>query len=188
MRRQTHGTNSLSEAKLVHRIQTNPTKPTAQMGFRPFRICDDNLTTLITAVRSGFLNQSITIAVFLDAFAGAFDNLSNIDLSLRRAEENRRSTSENLLKTWSVSVRYLNFVIDGELHGPCNTYKSTPQGSTLSLLLFDIYLRNLDRQLHYMILASYNRQTTWCYIPRIVIQTMLLNLSNSPWENKMNEI
>jgi len=68
----------LMEWILYHRIswfiESRPILPEAQAGFRPFRACDDNLVTLITAVRSGFLNQSITIAVFLD-IVSIFDNV-----------------------------------------------------------------------------------------------------------------
>jgi len=93
-------------------------------------------------VRSGFLNQLITIAVFLDI--AAFDNIDPFilleDLKEIGNSAHFRKFVENL-----ISVRYLNFVIDGELHDPYNTYKNTPQGFILSSLLFDIYFRNLDQ-------------------------------------------
>lgn len=53
-------------------IESRPILPQAQSGFRPFRACNDNLATLVTSVKTGFLNHAVTVAVFLD-IAGAFD-------------------------------------------------------------------------------------------------------------------
>lgn len=97
-------------------------------------------------MRTGFLSHSITIAAFLD-ITGAFGNVDLFilleDLKIIGVPAYFRKFIENL-----ISVRYINFVIDGELQGPYHTYKGIPQESTLSPLLFDIYLRNLDQQLH----------------------------------------
>ncbi|XP_011049526.1 PREDICTED: uncharacterized protein LOC105143152 [Acromyrmex echinatior] len=111
----------------------------AQLGFGLFRTCEDNLTTLTTSVKTSFLNRSPTVAVFLD-IAETFDNVNlHIlinDLSGIGVPASFRKFVENL-----INVRHLSFVIDGELHDPYNFYKGTLQGSILSPLLFNIYLR-----------------------------------------------
>ena len=95
---------------------------------------------MITAVRSGYLSQSQ-----YSWTASVFDNVDPIilleDLKEIDIPVHFRKFVENL-----VSVKYLNFVIDGKLHSP---HKDTSQGPILSPLLFDIYLRNLDQQLHF---------------------------------------
>lgn len=47
-----------------------------------------------------------------------------------------------------ISARQLSFVVDGMLQGPYFAFKSTSQGSTMSPLLFDLYLRLLGQHLH----------------------------------------
>ncbi|XP_011053052.1 PREDICTED: uncharacterized protein LOC105145296 [Acromyrmex echinatior] len=107
-------------------IKSRPILSRSQSGFRPFGACDDNLTTLITSVRTDFLNQSPTAAVFLD-IVGVFDNVdSHIlleDLREIGVPALFRKFVENL-----ISIRHLNFVIDDELYGPYDAYKDTPKG------------------------------------------------------------
>ncbi|XP_018378524.1 PREDICTED: uncharacterized protein LOC108771118 [Trachymyrmex cornetzi] len=113
----------------------------AQAGFRPFRSCDDNLAALTTAIRTGFYEHSVTVAAFLD-ITSAFDNVDPYilleDLKDIGVPALFRKFVENL-----ISIRTMFFVVDGESQGPYMAYKGIPQGSTLSPLLFDIYLRNL---------------------------------------------
>ncbi|XP_018397608.1 PREDICTED: uncharacterized protein LOC108775675 [Cyphomyrmex costatus] len=132
--------------RLVWFVESRPILPQSQAGFRPFRSCDDNLAVLTTAIRSGFLEKSVTIAVFLDV-AGAFDSVDPFlllgDLADVGVPALFRKFIENL-----ISCRDLSFVVDGEIQGPFRAFKGTPQGSTLSPLLFDIYLKDINQHLH----------------------------------------
>ncbi|XP_018369889.1 PREDICTED: uncharacterized protein LOC108765599 [Trachymyrmex cornetzi] len=118
----------------------------AQAGFRPFRSCDDNLAVLTTAIRTGFFEHSVTVAAFLD-IASAFDNVDPFILLEDLKDIGIPALFSKFVENL-ISIRTMFFVVDGESQGPYLTYKSTPQGSTLSPLLFDIYLRNLGQHLH----------------------------------------
>jgi len=86
--------------------------------------------------------------IFLD-IAGAFDNDSYMD-SYILLEDLReigipalsRKFVENL-----ISVRHLNFVIDGELHRPYDAYKDTFQRSTL-VHFYLTFTKDFERHLH----------------------------------------
>jgi len=55
-------------------IESRHILPDVQLGFRPDRSCIDNLVILSSDVHKGFINNSSTIAIFLD-IKGAFDNV-----------------------------------------------------------------------------------------------------------------
>jgi len=133
--------------RLQWHIESQHIIPDYQFGFRPDRSCIDCLVILSSEIHKGYINQSVTIGAFLD-IKGAFDNvipniliqdLENIGISARI-----RMFVYNL-----ISSRSLHFVVEGNKTGPFLTYKGTPQGSTLSPLLFDIYLRNITIYLHH---------------------------------------
>jgi len=97
-------------------------------------------------IHQGFVNNSPTIAAFLD-IKSAFDNvIPNIlmqDLENIGIPAKSRKFILNL-----ISARMLHFVYDGNKIGPFYSYKGVPQGSTLSPLLFDIYLKDIVKYLH----------------------------------------
>lgn len=51
--------------------------PNNQFGFCKFRSCQDNLTTLVASIHSGFLRKQDTVAIFID-IKSAFDVLPHI--------------------------------------------------------------------------------------------------------------
>jgi len=116
--------------------------PEFQSGFRNSRSCIDNLVTLTNRIHTAFLRNASTVAVFLD-IAGAFDNvIPNILI-----QEFRNfglpacfcKFIENLLLE-----RFIYVAQNGNLEGPWISHKGTPQGSILSPLLFNIYLREIS--------------------------------------------
>lgn len=103
------------------------------------------MATLTTNIRTGFIQNSPTVTVFLD-IAGAFDVILHIlidDLKEIGIPTPIRKFIENY-----ISKRHLYFVIDGTLSSPFDSYKGTPQGSTLSPILFNIYLKDINSNLH----------------------------------------
>jgi len=138
------------EKMIYHRIQWHIESrhiiPDLQLGFRPDRSCIDSLVILSCDIHHGFVNNSVTIAAFLD-IKSAFDNvIPNIliqDLENIGIPAKIRKFVLNL-----TSTRTLYFIVDGNKIGPFYSYKGVPQGSTLSPLLFDIYLKDIVKHLH----------------------------------------
>jgi len=134
--------------RLQWTIETRFILPEFQYGFRNSRSCTDNLVVLTNRIHSALLNNAYTVAVFLD-IAGAFDNVIPSILIQELREEGFPphfcKFLENLL-----SERLIFAVRNADLTGPLVTHKGTPthNGSILSPLLFNLYLRNIGRQLH----------------------------------------
>jgi len=132
--------------RLMWFVETQFLLPEFQAGFRYSRSCIDNIVTLTNRAHEGFLKKSSTITIFLN-IAGAFDNvipkillddLREIGLPARLYK-----FVENLL-----SERRIYSVINGTLQPPLTSRKGTPQGSILSPILFNIYLRKISSSLH----------------------------------------
>jgi len=132
--------------RLQWHVESQYIIPDSQFGFRPGRSCTDCLVTFSCEVYNGFAHGFSTIAAFLD-IKGAFDNvipniliqeLANIGVPARI-----RMFIYNL-----ISDRSLQFIVGGENIGPFSSNKGTPQGSTLSPLLFDIYVKDITKFVH----------------------------------------
>jgi len=137
--------------KMIYRrlswlIETQFLLPEFQAGFRSSRSCADNLITWTNRIQQGFLGRASTVAAFLD-IAGAFDNVipSILVADLRECGFPARLCKfiENLL-----SERRIFSTINGVIQDPLTTHKGTPQGSILSPILFNLYLRKIASVLH----------------------------------------
>ncbi|XP_018309354.1 RNA-directed DNA polymerase from mobile element jockey-like [Mycetomoellerius zeteki] len=127
-------------------VESQTLLPQEQMGFRPNRSCSDSLVTLTNKIQASFLNGEAVAAAFLD-ITGAFDNVLPLSVltELRRigVSAKVRKFVEN-----TITHRSVHFVEEGQLSQKFETNKGTPQGSTLSPLLFNISVRELDLHLH----------------------------------------
>ncbi|XP_018373152.1 PREDICTED: RNA-directed DNA polymerase from mobile element jockey-like [Trachymyrmex cornetzi] len=127
-------------------VESQAFLPQEQMGFRLNKSCSDSLVTLTNNIQASFLDGEVVVAVFLD-IKGAFDNVlpQSVLTELRRIGVPAvvRRFVEN-----TTTHRSVHFVEEGRLSQKFEVNKGTPQGSTLSPLLFNISVRELDHHLH----------------------------------------
>jgi len=124
-------------------VETRFLLPDFQSGFRSSRSCADNLVVLTNRIYSSFLNNAYTVAVFLDV-AGAFDNVVPSILIRELRDEGFPACFCKFLDNL-LSERLIFAVQNADLTGPFVTHKGTPQGSILSPLLFNFFLRGIGR-------------------------------------------
>jgi len=91
--------------------------------------------------------QLYYIAAFLD-IKGAFDNVIP-NILIQDLEDIGVPACVRMFIYNLISSRSLHFVVEGNKTDPLQSYKGTLQGSTLSPLLFDLYLRNIVKHLHH---------------------------------------
>jgi len=130
--------------RLQWHIESQHIIPDNQFGFRPDRSCVDCL--VIFSCDKGFAHNSVMIGAFLD-IKGAFDNVIP-NILIQELESIGVPASIRMFIYNLISDRSLQFVVEGEKLGPFYSYKSTPQGSTFSPLLFDIYIKDITKCIH----------------------------------------
>jgi len=134
-------------SRLLWFVESRHILPDSQLGFRPDRSCIDSLVILTSEIYKGFINNISTVCAFLD-IKGAFDNvIPNILIQDLKDIGIPACTRKFILNL--TCERQLHFVMDGRKIGPFLSHKGTPQGSTLSPLLFAIYLKDIIKHLHH---------------------------------------
>lgn len=119
-----------------------PLFPDNQFGFGKFRSSLDNLIILTTSIHTGFMRGQAMVAIFID-ISSAFNNVLPHILIRDLMELGFPPLFINFINN-PISFRVVQFVFQGYLSDPLTSRKGTPQGSILSLTLFNIYLRGIN--------------------------------------------
>lgn len=113
------------------------------MGFRGGRSCADSIVCLASSIRASFASGEVVVCAFLDirgAFDGVVPSILIQDLADVEIPACTRMFVANL-----IAERRVHFVINGSLEGPFLAHRGSPQGSVLSPLLFNLYLRDIGK-------------------------------------------
>jgi len=120
--------------------------PPAQFGFRKDRSCED-CTYLLLEVYKDYINHDPMGAFFLD-IKGAYDYINPSILfdmvNSIRIPPQYKHFIRNL-----ISHRYIKFYESGRIFNSCTIFKGLPQGSSLSLLLFNLYIKDILNHIPY---------------------------------------
>lgn len=139
----------------------NATLDPYQSGFRMGHSTEDALFRLETSVRTGFLRDHFTVAIFLD-ISQAFDSVSH-ELLLQKVagagiEGNLGHYIQNFLENRKISVRYQNTMSDY-----VSVANGVPQGSVMSPSLFLLMINDIfedTKHIQYSIFAD--DCAMWC--------------------------
>ena len=134
-------TERMVNTRLKHFLESNDLLDKHQCGFRRGKSTTDNITRLITDIRTGFYRNQTTIATFLDITA-AFVRVQKPALIYKLHKLGLRGHLANFI---------INFLTDRTFQVRCGTTLSPvtpqdqglPQGSVLSPTLFLIMINDI---------------------------------------------
>lgn len=151
-------------------IETDLTLPRQQFGFRKGKSCVDNTAILSTDIYNSFAKKEAVAAMFID-IEGAYDNVVTETLIKNMSELRLPNYILKLIENL-INKRDAKFYSNGTFIAGRKLYKGLPQGSVLSPLLFNVYLRKINKKIG-----------KHCYLLQfaddIVLYTRDLNLDNS---------
>ena len=127
--------------RLDNWVETNHLLSATQYGFRRGKGTNDCLALLASEIRVAFERKEQTASVFLD-IKGAFETVSVEVLSEKLHESGLSPAMNNFLYNL-LSEKQMNFH-HGSLSTCRTSFKGLPQGSCLSPLLYNFYVKDID--------------------------------------------
>lgn len=115
--------------------------PSSQYGFRSGRSCDHCLAEINLEIYRSFARKQITGALFLD-IEGAYDSVDIYILFDILNQMNIPSGYKRFFCNF-LSPRIVNFYESGALYSQRCIGRGLPQGSVLSPLLFNLYVKDV---------------------------------------------
>ena len=133
---------SIIKTRIDWFAENNYLIPKSQNGFRKMKSCQDSTTTLAAEIAGAFSKNFHVGALFVD-IQGAFDNVIPATLIEDLIEIGVSKEIINFIR-FVYMKRIVKFYHNNVLVEEAEVTKGTPQGSVLSPLIFNLYLRKIE--------------------------------------------
>ena len=136
---------SVLRDELVHHVESHNLLQNSQHGFRKGFSCATNLLTFLETVTAYIDEKSNVDAIYLD-LAKAFDKVPHQRLILKLKAHGIDGLVCNWIKAW-LTDRQQRVCLDGFYSRWSQVWSDVPQRSVLGLVLFLIFINDLDDEL-----------------------------------------